>query len=78
VASRTRPGQAEAVLSTYRQRFRGEGLAVDILTGESGGQLRYRIAIGQYDSRAAAQSALQQLEGRVPSDAWPLEIQPGS
>jgi hypothetical protein len=78
VASRTRPGQAEAVLSTYRQRFQGEGLPVDILTGEANGQLRYRVAVGQYATQEAAQSALQQLQGRVPSDAWSLEIQPGS
>lgn len=78
VASRTRPGQAEAVLSTYRQRFQGEGLPVDILTGQASGQLRYRVAVGQYPTREAAQSALQQLQGRVSGDAWPLEIQPGS
>jgi len=78
VASRTQPGEAKAVLNTYRQRFRGEGLPTDILTGESSGQLRYRIAVGQYDSRQAAMTARQQLSGRVPDDAWPLEIQPGS
>lgn len=78
VASRTQPGEAKAVLNTYRQRFRGEGLPTDILTGESSGQLRYRITVGQYDSRQAAMTASQQLSGRIPADAWPLEIQPGS
>lgn len=76
VASRTRPAQAKAVLSTYRQRFQSEGIPVDILTGESNGQLRYRVAIGQYPSQEAAQTALQQLQGRVPDDAWTLQIQP--
>lgn len=78
VASRTRPGQAKAVLSTYRQRFQGEGIPVDILTGESGGQLRYRVAVGQYPSQEAAETALQQLQGRVPDDAWTLQIQSDS
>jgi hypothetical protein len=78
VASRTRPGEAKAVLNTYRERFSGEGLPTDILTGETGGQLRYRISVGQYDSRQAAMTASQQLSGRIPDDAWPLEIQPNS
>ncbi len=78
IASRTQPGEAKAVLTTYRQRFRGEGLPTDILTGESSGQLRYRVTVGQYDSRQAAMTARQQLTGRIPDDAWPLEIQPGS
>lgn len=78
VASRTRPGEAKALLNTYRQRFRGEGLPTDILTGETNGQLRYRIAVGQYDTREAAMTARRQLAGRIPDDAWPLEIQPNS
>lgn len=78
VGSRTQPGEAKALLNTYQQRFRGEGLPTDILTGESGGQLRYRVAVGQYDSREAALTARQQLQGRIPDDAWPLQIQPGS
>jgi len=78
VASRTRPGQAKAVLSTYQQRFQGEGIPVDILTGESAGQLRYRVAIGQYPSQEAAETALQELQGRVPDDAWTLQIQSDS
>jgi nucleoid DNA-binding protein len=78
VASRTRPGEARSVLNMYRQRFSGEALPTDILTGETEGQLRYRITIGQYDSRQAAMTARQQLSGRIPDDAWPLEIQPDS
>jgi hypothetical protein len=65
-------------LSTYRQRFQGEGIPVDILTGESNGELRYRVAVGQYPSQEAAQTALQQLQGRIPDDAWTLQIQSDS
>lgn len=78
VASRTNPNQAQAVLATYRQRFQNEDLPVDILTGESGEQLRYRVTVGQYPSREAAQAAQDQLTGRIPDDAWPLAIQPDS
>lgn len=78
VASRTRPREAQNVLETYRQRFRGDAVPVDILTGETNGQLRYRVAVGQYPSRPAALTARQQLEDRLPTDAWPLEIQPNS
>jgi len=78
VASRTSPTEAKRTLEAYQQQFQGEGLPVDILTGTSGNQTRYRISIGQYDSRAAALNALQQLQGRVPDDAWPLQVRPDS
>lgn len=74
VASRTSPTEAKNTLEQYQQRFQGEGLPVDILTGTSDGQTRYRISVGQYDSRQAALNALGQLQGRVPEDAWPLQI----
>lgn len=78
VASRTRPQDAERVLEAFQQRFQGSDVPVDILTGSSGGQVRYRIAVGQYDSRAAVQAGLRSLQDRLPGDAWPLRIQPNS
>lgn len=78
VASRTRPAEAEAVLETYQQRFLGEGLPVDIVTGTSGGQIRYRVAVGQYATSDAALAALRELGDRLPDDAWATRIGPNS
>lgn len=78
VASQPRPGDAKAVLETYQQRFAGENVPVDILTGTSGEEVRYRIAVGQYSSREDALAALEQLQDRLPDDAWLLRVQPNS
>lgn len=78
VASRTRPGEATQVLETYQQRFTGEDMPIDILTDASGDAVRYRIAVGQYASHEAALSALDQVQDRLPEDAWLLRVQPNS
>ena len=78
VASRIDPNEAKSLFEAYQQRFQGAGLPVDILTGTSGGQTRYRVTVGQYTTQQAAVTALEQLQDRLPDDAWPLRVQPNS
>lgn len=75
VASRTSMEEAEAVANEYIALYR-QGISVDVLSGESQGVVRYRIAIGQYSSRSLAQADKSRYGTNFPGDAWLLEIKP--
>lgn len=75
VASRTSMEEAEELANTYMALYR-QGISVDVLSGESGGVTRYRIAIGQYSSRSLAQADKSRYGSDFPGDAWLLEIKP--
>ena len=75
VASRTSMEEAEDVANQYLNLYQ-QGISVDVLSGESGGVVRYRIAIGQYTSRSLAQADKARFGAGFPSDAWLLEIKP--
>ncbi len=73
VASRTSMEEAEQVANEYINLYR-QGISVDVLSGESNGVIRYRIAVGQYSSRSLAQADKSRFGPNFPSDAWLLEI----
>ena len=75
VASRTSMEEAEEVANQYINLYQ-RGISVDVLSGESKGVVRYRIAIGQYTSRSLAQADKSRFGPDFPGDAWLLEIKP--
>lgn len=68
VASHLSPNQAEASAEQYRAALSGEGYLVAVTHDRAAN--RYRVTAGQFRTSAAAQSALDRLGGKVPSDAW--------
>ncbi len=76
VASRTTIEEARELASQYINLYQA-GISIDILSGESRGVVRYRIAIGQYTSRELAEEdRASRLRTVLPSDAWLLRIEP--
>ena len=75
VASRADRDAATALVDTYRQRFEGQGLPVDVLQGTVDNTTRYRVSVGQFASRSEAQSFLDDNSDALPSGAWPLDLQ---
>lgn len=74
-AYQTRP-EADSLLTVFRNRLSDETLPVDILTADEGTtRFRHRIAVGQYDSQDAANTARSNLGDQLPSDAWILRLQ---
>jgi len=75
VASRTQRGPAESLVEKYRRTFAEERLPVGILPSVVDGQTRYRVGIGQFDSRSNAQQLLEEAGAQLPQGAWPLRLQ---
>lgn len=75
VASRTEQGPAEDFEATCRERFSGTGLPVDVLVSQTDGTTRYRVAVGQFDSRSAAQAAIEKHQSRLTEGVWLLHLQ---
>ncbi len=38
--------------------------------------MRYRVVVGQFESRTAAQEIRETYEDRLPEDAWSLQLEP--
>lgn len=57
---------AEETANEYRSRFD----SVEVVPGTANDETRYRVAIGWYDSEAAAERALDQNASRLPPGAW--------
>jgi hypothetical protein len=74
VASRTSKAEARERLATYRDRFQSTNLPLGLVTGTSGGTTRHRVALGQFDSRAAVDDAMQRHAAALPDGAWPLQL----
>lgn len=75
VASRTQRGPAESLVQKYRTTFADQNLAIGILTSEVDNQTRYRVGVGQFDSRTDAQRLLDEAGAKLPQGAWPLRLQ---
>jgi len=75
VASRESSGPAQELASTYRARFQPEGYPVAVIRGESGGNVRYRVGVGEFSSGEDARGAIDRFNDRLPPGAWPLEVQ---
>lgn len=74
VASRTDRESAESLRDTFRERFAAASLPVDIVTGETNNTTRYRIVLGQYESRDDIRQALDKHADELPEGAWPLRL----
>lgn len=75
VASELDPDRAEDRLQRFREAIDRDDLTAGVLEGRSGGVTRYRVGIGQLPTQDAAQQLMRDLEGQIPSDAWPMSIQ---
>jgi lipopolysaccharide export system protein LptA len=76
VASRSSVKEA---LDVARSRASGVDLSeypVDILKAVVAGRFTYRVCVGAFASRSAANQALRRLNGSVPADSWILAISP--
>lgn len=72
VASSTQRELAEEVAAPFRE----EGYRTDILAERVDGVMRYRAAIGQFPTLAAAGTAREELAGELPDGTWVLRIRP--
>ena len=66
VASRSSRAAAEATAEEYRRRFD----SVEVIPGTVNDRTWYRVAIGWYESEAAAERALDEQASLLPSGAW--------
>jgi len=75
VASRETESQARALVDQFRRNLSDTNLRIDIVVGESGGTTRYRVGVGQFSTRAEANSMRNEMQGRLPDGAWPVAIE---
>ena len=66
IASHLSPNQAEVSAARYRGAL--DGYLVSVVHDRAAS--RYRVTAGQFRTSSAAENALSQLGGKVPSDAW--------
>jgi hypothetical protein len=78
IASRQQRSLAENVVEQYQQELQDEGLPVEIIVGQSDGQTRYRVGVGQFSTIDAATAERDRLADRLPDGAWVLRIRPNS
>ncbi len=77
VASRTERASAETVALRYREQLRRTGHLVDVVEGGRNGITYYRVALGQFETVAAARTVREELAAEIPEDAWLLRLQAG-
>jgi nucleoid DNA-binding protein len=58
------------------QRYRQLGLPAAVLAYEDDGSVRYRLAVGLYESAAAADRARKEMADRLPAGTWVRRIRP--
>lgn len=74
VASTAERGSASPLVAQYKNRFADTSLPVDIVVGTVNDRVRYRVALGHYDSRQSALRAIEKYESMLPEGAWPLQL----
>jgi len=77
VASRTQRAPAETIALRYREQLRRTGHLVDVIEGARNGVTYYRVAVGQFETVAAARTVREELAVEIPEDAWLLRLQAG-
>lgn len=75
VASRTQKEEAESVADAYQSHFSEQPLSVEVLTGAVEGTTRYRVAVGQFQTREDAQTAMKRYSEELPTGVWLLQLQ---
>jgi hypothetical protein len=73
VASRRQERDAEAVRASYLPRFTRTDVSVFVEPNTVGGHTRHRVVVGPFESRRAAEAALQKYEDSLPPGAWVVE-----
>ena len=58
------------------QRYRQLGLPAAVLSYVEDGSVRYRLAVGRYESAAVADQARQEMADRLPDGTWVRRIRP--
>jgi nucleoid DNA-binding protein len=74
VGSRTNRNAAQSLVEKYRTAFTDQTLPVDVVTGTVENTTRYRVGVGQFDSRADAESFVDRANQKLPKGAWPLRL----
>jgi hypothetical protein len=75
VASRTQQGPAQSLVDDFRQRLSGQQVPIDVVAGNVENTTRYRVGVGQFESREAAQQFLDEFGSKLPDGAWALQLQ---
>ena len=77
VASRPDEEEARSIRDEFAGALQETNLPVDIFPSPAGdGTMRYRVVVGQFESRTAAQEIRETYEDRLPEDAWSLQLEP--
>jgi len=74
VGSRAQRSAAESLLQNYRESFAAQDRSAGILSAEIEGETRYRIGVGQFDTRSEAQDFIEQAGNNLPEGAWILRL----
>lgn len=75
VASRADRAAATSLVDTYQQRFQNPRQPVDVVQGTVDNTTRYRVGVGQFSSRDAAEAFLKDNSDALPNGAWALALE---
>lgn len=75
VASRADRDAAASLVDTFQQRFQNSTQPVDVLQGTVDNATRYRVGVGQFSSRGAAEAFLEDNGDALPNGAWTLALE---
>jgi hypothetical protein len=75
VASRADRAAATSLVDTYQQRFQNPRQPVDVVQGTVDNTTRYRVGVGQFSSRDAADAFLNDNSDALPDGAWALALE---
>jgi chemotaxis protein histidine kinase CheA len=75
VASRADRAAAASLVDTYQQRFQNPRQPVDVVQGTVDNTTRYRVGVGQFSSRDAADAFLNDNSDALPNGAWALALE---
>ena len=75
VASETQRNEAEQIADRFTLDFSDRRFPTGVLTTNAYNVTRYRVAIGQFDTRRDAANVLNSFNADFPDDAWLLEIE---
>jgi hypothetical protein len=75
VASRADRAAATSLVDTYQQRFQNPEQPVDVVQGTVDNTTRYRVGVGQFSSRGAADAFLKDNSAALPDGAWTLALE---
>ena len=75
VASYAESAVADAAATRYRAEFEALGYPVAVIAEEKLAIATYQVVVGEFPHLAAAEAGLEALSGKVPDEAWLLNVQ---